>query len=42
MSTTLTKFQRQILAGIPKKLPAPKPIDPTMSHAPRRVIETIS
>ncbi|MFN4257410.1 MAG: urocanate hydratase, partial [Saprospiraceae bacterium] len=41
MSTTLTKFQRQILAGIPKKLPAPKPIDPTVSHAPRRVIEGV-
>jgi urocanate hydratase len=36
-----TKFQRQILEGIPKRLPAPKPLDPSVSHAPRRVIEGV-
>ena len=32
-------FQRQILEGIPATLPAPKPLDPNVSHAPRRGIE---
>ncbi len=36
-----TKFHRQILEGIPKKLPAPRPLDPSVSHAPRRVIEGV-
>ncbi|MBL7802194.1 MAG: urocanate hydratase [Saprospiraceae bacterium] len=34
-------FQRQILEGIPTTLPAPKPLDPGVSHAPRRVIEGV-
>ncbi|TNE55566.1 MAG: urocanate hydratase [Bacteroidetes bacterium] len=37
----LTTFQQQIRAGIPATLPAPRPIDPTVSHAPRRVIEGV-
>ncbi|MCB9315135.1 MAG: urocanate hydratase [Lewinellaceae bacterium] len=40
MSTRNT-FQSQIQAGIPTTLPAPKPIDPAVSHAPRRVIEGV-
>ncbi len=34
-------FQAQIKAGIPTQLPAAKPLDPTVSHAPRRVIEGV-
>lgn len=34
-------FQRAILAGIPDELPMPKPRDPHVSHAPRRVIEGV-
>ena len=30
------KFKDQILEGIPDILPRPKPIDPTVSHAPKR------
>ena len=30
------KFKDQILEGIPDVLPRPKPIDPTVSHAPKR------
>ncbi|MCM1111448.1 MAG: urocanate hydratase [Clostridium sp.] len=33
---TLNEFQQQIREGIPETLPAPKPLDPTVSHAPRR------
>lgn len=33
---TLTEFQNQIRAGIPDVLPAPKPYDPAVNHAPRR------
>ncbi|MEZ4940986.1 MAG: DUF559 domain-containing protein [Saprospiraceae bacterium] len=40
MSTRNT-FQSQIQTGIPTTLPAPKPLDPTVSHAPRRVIEGV-
>ncbi|MDR0294652.1 MAG: urocanate hydratase [Prevotellaceae bacterium] len=29
-------FQQQILAGIPEMLPAPKPYDTTINHAPKR------
>jgi urocanate hydratase len=36
-----TAFQRSIMAGIPKRLPAPKALDPQVSHAPRRVIEGV-
>ena len=32
----MNKFQADILAGIPDILPAPKPLDPTVSHAPKR------
>lgn len=32
----MTKFQEEILAGIPEQLPAPKPYDPNINHAPRR------
>ena len=33
---TLEDFQRQIKAGIPDELPAPKPYDKEINHAPRR------
>lgn len=36
-----TTFHHQILTGIPSTLPAPKPLDPAVSHAPRRVIEGV-
>lgn len=36
MQMTLEEFQRQIKAGIPDKLPAPKPYDTDINHAPRR------
>ena len=32
----MTDFQKDILAGIPAELPAPKPYDPTINHAPKR------
>ncbi len=32
----LKEFQAAIRAGIPAKLPAPKPYDPEINHAPRR------
>jgi urocanate hydratase len=41
MAINPTKFQRQILEGIPKRLPANKPLDPSFSRAPRRVIEGV-
>lgn len=41
MSPTLNTFQHDILAGIPAELPAPKALDPNVSHAPRRVIEGV-
>lgn len=43
MAKTFTKFHRQILEGIPKKLPLSSKtrLDPTVSHAPRRVIENV-
>lgn len=34
-------FQEAILEGIPAELPAPRPLDPDVSHAPRRVIEGV-
>ena len=36
--TTMTKedFQKAILEGIPAELPAPKPYDPDINHAPKR------
>lgn len=30
------EFKKTILAGIPEKLPDPQPIDPNVSHAPKR------
>lgn len=41
MSAIHTAFQQAVRAGIPAALPAPKPLDPTVSHAPRRVIEGV-
>ena len=32
----MNAFQQDILAGIPDTLPAPRPYDPTVSHAPQR------
>jgi len=32
----LTRLQKQILQGIPDKLPRPKPYDKTINHAPKR------
>ena len=32
----MTKFQEAILAGIPAELPAPKPYDTAINHAPKR------
>ena len=32
----MNDFQKEILAGIPDVLPAPKPYDPTINHAPKR------
>ena len=32
----MNKFQEEILAGIPAELPAVKPYDPAINHAPRR------
>ncbi len=34
-------FQQSILQGIPDQLPALKPYDPVISHAPKRVIEGV-
>lgn len=39
--SSLTTFQSQIRAGIPNTLPAPAHLDPSVSHAPRRVIEGV-
>jgi len=36
MQMTLEEFQRQIKAGIPDELPAAKPYDTDINHAPRR------
>ena len=32
----MTDFQKDILAGIPDPLPAPKAYDPSANHAPKR------
>ncbi len=32
----MTDFQKAIIEGIPDELPAPKPFDPTVNHAPHR------
>ncbi|WP_111685352.1 urocanate hydratase [Winogradskyella tangerina] len=36
MQLTELSFKDQILEGIPKKLPQPKPYDPSINHAPKR------
>ena len=36
MKNNLTDFQKEILAGIPDELPAPKPYDTEVNHAPKR------
>lgn len=41
MSDARSSFQQAIRTGIPAALPAPKPLDPSVSHAPRRVIEGV-
>ncbi|MBK9339091.1 MAG: urocanate hydratase [Lewinellaceae bacterium] len=41
MPTTPATFQQAIRAGIPAALPTPKTLDPSVSHAPRRVIEGV-
>ena len=33
---TLQEFQQSIREGIPAELPAPKPYDPEVNHAPKR------
>ena len=33
---TLSEFQESITAGIPDTLPAPKPYDTSINHAPKR------
>ncbi|MEM8906362.1 MAG: urocanate hydratase [Bacteroidota bacterium] len=38
----LNAFQKAILEGIPNQLPAPKPYDPAISHAPKRVISDLT
>ena len=41
MSTTLAAFQHHITTGIPTALPSSRPLDPSASHAPRRVVEGV-
>jgi urocanate hydratase len=36
-----TNFKEAILAGIPDELPELKPLDPLVSHAPRRVVDGV-
>ncbi len=36
MEQQLSDFQKEILAGIPEKLPCPKPYDKEVNHAPKR------
>ncbi|MBK7406762.1 MAG: urocanate hydratase [Saprospirales bacterium] len=37
----LTSFQSAILEGIPDELPTPQSYDPTISHAPKRIIDGV-
>ncbi|MEZ4968004.1 MAG: urocanate hydratase [Saprospiraceae bacterium] len=39
--SALTTFQHEIRSGLPATLPSPRPLDPRVSHAPRRVIEGV-
>jgi hypothetical protein len=41
-SEMAASFQATILAGIPDELPARPPLDPAVSHAPKRTIEVRS
>ncbi len=42
MTATQTRsFQQQVAEGIPAVLPPAKPLDPGVSHAPRRVVEGV-
>ena len=41
MSTARSTFLSQISTGLPTQLPPPKPLDPSVSHAPRRVIDGV-
>lgn len=38
---TVSQFQEAILEGIPEHLPPAQALDPTVSHAPRRVIKDV-
>lgn len=38
---SVSQFKEAILEGIPAVLPAAKPLDPSVSHAPRRVIKDV-
>ncbi|HND86849.1 MAG TPA: urocanate hydratase [Saprospiraceae bacterium] len=39
--SALSNFQAAVQAGIPDHLPPARPLDPEMSHAPRRVVEGV-
>lgn len=41
MQVDLFDFQASITAGIPAQLPQARPLDPSVSHAPRRVVEGV-
>ena len=41
MQPDLNSFQSAIRAGIPAQLPPARPLDPHVSHAPRRVVEGV-
>ena len=41
MQVDLATFQSAIRVGIPAQLPPPRPLDPDVSHAPRRVVEGV-
>lgn len=41
MTDQLIDFQRQIKEGIPSSLPSAIQLDPSVSHAPKRVIDTV-
>jgi urocanate hydratase len=41
MQANLFSFQSNISAGIPAELPGFRPLDPAVSHAPRRVVEGV-
>jgi len=41
MQADLLRFQSAIRSGIPNQLPPTRPLDPEVSHAPRRVVEGV-